>query len=187
MNIKHPLVPAAFFFALIIPFALADNYSYESTADQIAPTVPAELRLEDGYRLVRKLLADGVQIYTCKTKADNSGSEWVFKAPEATLSDEAGTKVGTHGAGPFWAALDGSRVTGEVKVKLNSSDPNAIPWLLLATKSVGTEGLVAKTAYIQRLDTVGGKAPSDGCVKDTLEREVRVPYTANYYFYEAAK
>ncbi len=187
MNIKHPLVPAAFFFALIVPFALADRYGYESTADQIAPTVPAELRVQDGYRLARKLLADGVQIYTCKTKTDNSGYEWVFKAPEATLSDEAGTKVGTHGAGPFWAALDGSRVVGELKAKVNSSDPNAIPWLLLATKSSGGDGLFAKTAYIQRLDTLGGKAPGDGCAKDALEREVRVPYTANYYFYEAAK
>ncbi len=167
------------------PIALGENY--ESSLDQIAPSVPNELRLQDGYRLVRKLLADGVQIYTCKTKADNSGFEWVFKAPEATLTTEQGIKVGTHGAGPFWAALDGSRVTGEVKAKVNSSDPNAIPWLLLATRSAGGDGLFAKTAYIQRLDTVGGKAPASGCAQDTLEREVRVPYTANYYFYEAAK
>jgi hypothetical protein len=169
------------------PLALADSYDDKSSLDQVVPTVPAELRLQDGYRLVRKVLADGVQIYTCKAKADNSGYEWVFKAPEATLSTEQGVKVGTHGAGPFWAALDGSRVVGEVKARANSSDPNAIPWLLLATKSTGVDGLFTKTAYIQRLDTVGGKAPSDGCGKDSLEREIRVPYTSNYYFYEVVK
>jgi Protein of unknown function (DUF3455) len=173
--------------AMILARPIALGEDYESVVDQVAPSVPNELRLQDGYRLVRKVLADGVQIYTCKTKADNTGYEWVFKAPEATLTTEQGFKVGTHGAGPFWAALDGSRVNGEVKAKVSSSDPNAIPWLLLATKSSGGNGLFAKTAYIQRLDTVGGKAPASGCGQDALEREVRVPYTANYYFYEAAQ
>jgi hypothetical protein len=175
-------------FGVVASMALADDgYGYSDVVAQAAPTVPNELRVPEGSRLVRKVLADGVQIYTCKAKSDNSGYEWVFKAPEADLMDEKGAKIGTHGAGPFWAATDGSRIVGEVKARANSSDPNAIPWLLLATKSVGGDGVFAKTTYIHRLDTVGGKAPVDGCGKDTLDREVRVGYTANYYFYEAAK
>lgn len=187
MNPIRTFVPAIAVLALITPLALADDYGYETTSSQTVPNAPLELRVPDGYRLTRKLAADGVQIYTCKAKADNSGYEWVFKAPEATLSDEVGTKVGTHGAGPFWEASDGSRVNGEVKARANSSDPNAIPWLLLTTKSTGKDGLFARTAYIQRLDTVGGKAPASGCDQPSLEREERVGYTANYYFYEAGK
>ncbi len=175
---------------LVASMALADDgYGYGSSAvvAQAAPTVSSELRLPEGFKMTRKVLAEGVQIYTCKAKADNSGFEWVFKAPEADLLDEKGVKIGTHGAGPFWAALDGSRIVGEVKARVNSSDPNAIPWLLLATKSVGANGVFSRTVFIHRLETVGGKAPADGCGRDTLEREARVWYSAVYYFYEAAK
>jgi hypothetical protein len=166
--------------ALIVlaPFALA------KTASLTAPTVPNELRLPDGLKLEQTFNADGVQIYACQAKAD-SGFEWAFKAPEATLSAEDGTKTGTHYAGPTWEANDGSKLVGEVKARLNSSDPNAIPWLLLATKSTGKDGTLAKVAFIHRLETVGGKAPNSECNTGTVGTQARVPYTAKYYFYAA--
>lgn len=93
--------------------------------------------------------------------------------------------VGTHGAGPFWEASDGSRVEGTVQAKVASSDPTAIPWLLLATTSTGTEGMFATTTFIHRLETVAGIAPTDGCDEANTGAEARIPYTATYYFYEA--
>ena len=44
-------------------------------------------------------------------------------------------------------------------------------------------GLLADVRSIQRLDTVGGTAPAQGCDRDNASREARVPYTATYYFY----
>ena len=171
---------------LAVTHALADEYGYEYAAQLKAPTVPAELKLPEGYKLARVVGADGVQIYACQAKADKSGFEWAFKAPEAVLTDDKGNKVGTHGAGPFWEANDGSRVVGEVKARVNSSDASAIPWLLLATKSTGKAGAFAKTAFIHRLETVGGKAPATGCDANSVGKETREGYTAKYYLYEEA-
>ena len=159
---------------------MAQDYDY---VVQAAPSAPAELAVPAGNKLMMKVLADGVQIYTCSAKADNSGYEWVFKAPEALLTDEKGGKLGTHYGGPSWEASDGSKVTGTVKARANSTDPNAIPWLLLETKSAGKDGAFAKVAFIQRLETVSGKAPTTGCDQANLNKEARVGYTATYYMY----
>jgi len=37
--------------------------------------------------------------------------------------------------------------------------------------------------FIQRLHTVGGNAPSDGCSQASAGAEVRVTYSAEYWFY----
>jgi FtsP/CotA-like multicopper oxidase with cupredoxin domain len=150
------------------------------------PTTPAEIALPEGNHLALEVAADGVQIYTCQAKDDGTGYEWAFTAPEATLYDTSGTAMGTHGAGPFWEASDGSRVEGKVQAKVASSDPTAIPWLLLATTSTGSlDGKFAKTTFIHRLETVAGIAPTDGCEEANMGAEARIPYTATYYFYEA--
>ena len=42
-------------------------------------------------------------------------------------------------------------------------------------------GIFARTTYIQRVNTVGGRAPSTAGTSNG--QIVRVPYTAEYYFY----
>jgi hypothetical protein len=150
-----------------------------------APSTPAELAVPEGNKLSMKVLANGVQIYTCKAKDDGTGYEWSFTAPEATLYDTDMNVIGTHGAGPFWEASDGSRVEGKVEARVPSSDPAAIPWLQLSTTSTGTEGMFAKTTFIHRLETVAGIAPTDGCDEAATGQEARIPYTAVYYLYQA--
>jgi uncharacterized protein DUF3455 len=50
----------------------------------------------------------------------------------------------------------------------------------------GGDKLTAAT-FIQRLNTVGGAAPSTGCSDSTnLGARVYVPYTADYFFYREA-
>ena len=109
--------------------------------------------------------------------------EWVFKAPEAELFDKASRKIGKHYAGPTWESTDGSAVVGEVKARDAGPDPSAIPWLLLAAKSNSGRGVLSQVKSIQRLQTVGGKAPSAPCTRDTVGQVARVPYKAVYYFY----
>jgi hypothetical protein len=149
------------------------------------PTTPAEIAVPEGNTLFTEVLANGVQIYTCKAKDDGTGYEWSFSAPEAMLYDTAMKVIGTHGAGPFWEASDGSRVEGKVEARVPSSTPEAIPWLLLSTTSTGESGMFASTTFIQRLETVAGIAPADGCNEAAMGSLTSVPYTATYYFYQA--
>jgi Protein of unknown function (DUF3455) len=125
----------------------------------------------------------GVQIYACQLVAN--APQWVFDAPDASLYDASGAKVGVHGAGPSWRYYDGSTVKGEVVAKSPAADPASIPWLLLKAVKDDDSGTLAKAEFIRRSDTHGGIAPTAGCDTQHLNAIVRVPYTANYTFYSA--
>ena len=149
-----------------------------------APAVPVNLAVPKGQVLAVETYARGVQIYDCKPAQDDARRfEWVFRAPEADLFDDEGKRVGHHYAGPTWEWTDGSKVVGTVAAQAPAAGGDAIPWLLLGVKSASTRGALAGTASVQRLDTVGGKAPAGSCDPATGAREARVPYTATYYFY----
>ncbi len=148
------------------------------------PLVPENLKVPAGQTLSLVSPATGVQIYECNAiKADPARFEWVFKAPEADLFDLSGKKIGKHYGGPTWESNDGSKVVGEVKARDDGPAATAIPWLLLSAKSTSGNGVFSRIQGIQRLYTVGGKAPAGGCSKAQLGKEARVPYKATYYFY----
>jgi len=150
------------------------------------PLVPDNLRVPDTQMLSLVTPATGVQIYECSaSKTDPTRFEWAFKAPQADLLDGSGRKIGKHYAGPSWESNDGSKVIGEVKARDDGPAASAIPWLLLSAKSTSGNGVFGRTQGIQRLYTVGGKAPADGCNRAQRGRETRVPYKATYYFYVA--
>jgi hypothetical protein len=150
---------------------------------ETAAAVPEKLKVPDTQKLSLEVKATGVQIYACSaSKTDPARFEWVFKAPEADLFDSAGKKIGSHYAGPTWESTDGSKVVGELKAKDDGPDPAAIPWLLLSAKSTSGTGVFARTLSIQRLHTVGGKAPADGCDQEHAGKETRIAYKATYAF-----
>jgi hypothetical protein len=150
------------------------------------PDAPQGLRPPADQVLALEAQATGVQIYECSASQDQPARfEWVFKAPEAELSDKTGRKIGKHYAGPTWESTDGSAVVGEVKARDAGPDPSAIPWLLLSAKSNSGTGVFSQIKSIQRLQTVGGKAPSAPCGQDNAQQVVRVPYKAAYFFYVA--
>jgi len=148
------------------------------------PVVPEALKPPAGQKLSIEVVGIGVQIYECKqAKDDPKRFEWVFKAPEAELFDSDGKRIGRHYAGPTWEANDGSKVVGEIKGRDDGPNSNAIPWLLLSAKSNTGNGVFSRVQSIQRLHTVGGKAPAAGCVRAQAGNEKRVAYEAGYYFY----
>jgi hypothetical protein len=151
-----------------------------------APMVPEQLKVPATQTLSLETHAVGVQIYDCKpSKDDPARLEWVFRAPEADLFDTANRKIGKHYAGPTWESNDGSKVVGEVRARDDGPDASAIPWLLLNATSTSGSGVLAGTVSIQRVQTVGGKAPAGGCSQAEMGKEARVPYSAMYYFYVA--
>lgn len=148
--------------------------------------VPEALQVPTTQHLSLVGYAVGLQIYECQARKDGVHSfEWAFQAPEAVLYDDRGSRIGRHYAGPTWEAADGSAVVGEVIAKYSGPDLSAIPWLLLRSKSTSGKGVFSGIQSVQRLDTVGGKAPADGCDANRAGMEVRVPYKAKYYFYSA--
>ncbi len=140
-------------------------------------SVPDSLKPAAGESLALVVPAQGDQIYECRA------GKWAFVAPEAELFNRAGKKIGRHYAGPHWESLDGSRIVGAVKAHADAPRAGDIPWLLLSAKSVGAEGAFSKVTSIQRVTTMGGSAPIEPCSQDG--RRVRVPYTADYYFFKA--
>ena len=150
----------------------------------IPPDVPAQLRAPADQSVFLEAFATGVQVYECAAKPGQASTfEWAFRAPEAALADRSGRSIGKHYAGPTWESLDGSTVAGEVKSRDPGPTPSAIPWLLLTTKSTTGAGIFSQTTSIQRVQTVGGVAPSVPCGPANAKQIARVPYTATYYFY----
>ena len=151
------------------------------------PDVPAALRPPAGQVVYLEALATGVQIYQCTSKPDDPSTyEWAFRAPEAALDDRSGRLLGRHYAGPTWESLDGSTVVGETKARDPGPNQSAIPWLLLSAKATTGRGTFGQAKSIQRLQTVGGVAPSQPCSATNAQQIARVPYAATYYFYRAA-
>lgn len=176
---------------LSILLALASVGVADSISDNRAPEVPSTLQVPDGFKVSFRAYAVGVQIYTATTSStDPTKLVWTFTAPEAVLMDAEGKLVGIHyayaGPGrPGWESESGSLVVGSRTVPPVVVDPNAIPWLVLDGFYSEGPGIFEGTAYIQRVNTTGGLAPSTPPTR--IGEVVRIPYTAEYFFYRAQK
>jgi hypothetical protein len=173
------------------------------------PPVPAEIQVEAGNKAFLEGHGVGTQNYSCLPSG--TGFAWTLFTPQATLFKDNDQQVTTHFFSPnlspipqdeklrtFRATWQDSRDTSTVwaKVLQPSSDPafvaqGAIPWLLLQVVGAqdGPKGghELTATTFIQRLNTFGGVAPSDGCALATdVGREAFMPYTADYFFYKKA-
>lgn len=146
--------------------------------------IPDSIKVPNGEQLILKASGKGSQIYICKPKSESPEQyEWTLKAPDAVLLNEQGQDLGKHYAGPTWEAKDGSKVVGKLKSKANAPQEDAIPWLLLEAQSHEGNGIFRQVNWIQRINTVGGKAPVKGCDKSSQNQEIPVNYTADYLFY----
>jgi hypothetical protein len=153
-------------------------------AKEATPDVPGDLQVPEGNSLFLVGHAVGVQIYQCATTP--TGTAWTLLAPRANLYGDNGRVIATHYAGPTWEAADGSRVVGKREAGV-TVDPTAIPWLKLsaASTSAGSEGArLARTTFVQRVNTTGGLAPAGSqCDATSAGSQAEVDYTADYYFW----
>jgi hypothetical protein len=147
----------------------------------LAQEVPPQLQPPASEHLLVQVHAKGDQVYTCKNDAEKF--MWTLKAPDAQLFDKDNKPFGKHFAGPSWQANDGSKVTGKAVGNAPSPDANSIPWLLVTVVNRDGNGVLSSVTSIQRINTRGGKAPTSGCDATHADKELRVPYTADYRFY----
>jgi hypothetical protein len=194
-----------------IAFALAACTAMGQTApsqDLKVQDVPADIEVEEGNSPYLSLLGVGTQNYICLPSA--SGFSWRFFSPQATLfttlksfGSDGRQQITTHFLSPnpgedgnpprvTWQhSFDTSAVWGQA-VGFATVDKNAIQWLKV--KRVGslagpTGGdTLSQATVIQRLNTVGGLAPSTGCSQTTdVGKSALVPYSADYVFYKPTR
>ena len=167
--------------AFALPLVVAACSSVQTQTPQVS--VSDELIPHSDESVALIVAAKGVQIYECRAKTEQADAyEWAFVAPEADLFDSRRNKIGRHYAGPHWESADGSKIVGKLKESAPALQAEAIPWLLLVTKSVGAKGSFSEVTSVQRVNTVGGVAPKIGCSQSTMGATRRIPYTADYYF-----
>lgn len=176
--------------ALIAGIALLGSLAGSATAQETPASqekVPANLVPPASSVLLFELGARGEQIYACEADPDDATAfVWTFTAPQAELLNARGEVVGSHFAGPTWQGQDGSAVVGAVLERADAPETEAIPWLLLEATTHEGSGAFSTITHIQRLNTVGGIAPTEGCDEAHEGEEARMPYEATYAFYYPA-
>ena len=194
-TIYPKLILKAFLFAVVLSGCSKEkNIDVNAPAYKIAESekliIPAAIdlpaNLPNGNTRIATFFAEGVQKYKAQIKAGSNPVtyEWVFVAPEANLYDASNAKVGTHSAGPTWQLSVMDSIYGQ---QFNpskfapSTDPASIDWLQLMPKTGKVPTCVfTNVSYIQRIATVGGKAPS--VLPSGLSETAEVKYTAIYRF-----
>ncbi|MCQ4209912.1 CHRD domain-containing protein [Streptomyces longispororuber] len=122
----------------------------------------------------------GRQIYECKKDPATGAFAFAQRDVRAVLGGRIAHSFTAPDSGtPQWVAPDRSAVTGAVIGKMPNGDGNIPELDLKATQSGKRHGLLAGTAEILRLNTVGGVAPSGSCAAGDL---AAVPYRADYVF-----
>jgi hypothetical protein len=119
--------------------------------------------------------------------------------PQATLFGDLGDQLTTHFFSPnpaegglvVRATWQDSSDTSSIWARATGSvvvDPTAVAWLRL--QAVGTRvgpnggNTLATTTFVQRVNTVGGVAPSTGCDQlNDVGKKAFMPYTADYVFF----
>ena len=172
-------------------------------AEQIVPpAVPGGLEVDGPYKPFLKAHAVGTQNYICAPATTPSGLDWLFIGPQATLFDDDVEQNLTHfhsknpdKENAIQATWQHSRDSSAVWATRHSGSldplfvaPNAIEWLLLDVSGAEYGPLggdrLARTAFIQRVNTIGGvKPPAAECTAASLNTRRFVSYEADYYFY----
>lgn len=169
----------------------------------IPPVVPSTIAAPAGSRPFMVGRAVGTQNFICAPAATESGFDWLFIGPQATLFNADLQQIATHYQSKNPAQGDAIQATWQTSrdtsgvwaTKMSgSSDPeyvaaDAVEWLLLRVTGVqvGPAGgdKLASARFIQRVNTVGGvKPPSSACTASTVNSRRLVYYEADYFFYE---
>ena len=120
-----------------------------------------------------------------------------FLSPNTNPNEDAPKQL-PFGNATWQSSLDTSKVWAQAQQAIpagsDPSCPNAGSIACLLLQSIGslqgpTGGKsLTKTTYIQRINTKGGSAPTDGCfTTGDVGRQSLVPYTADYVFFRKDK
>jgi hypothetical protein len=123
----------------------------------------------------------GEQIYACTKQADGSFAFTQHNVSARLRGGIAHSFVKDAAGPPQWVARDRSSVTGKVLARTPNGAGNIPELDLDATQTGASNGLLAGVVEIERLNTVGGVAPTGPCDPKS-QPTVKVPYEADYLF-----
>lgn len=151
-----------------------------------AASVPDAVKVPEGHKVMLETVGVGEITYECRDKPNAAGqTEWTFVGPKAVLNDRSGKAVGSYFGPPAtWQAKDGSKVTG-AQLAVAPAGTGDIPFQLVKANPAEGQGAMNGVAYIQRLATKGGVAPSSPCTTATKGKQEVVKYQADYIFWAA--
>jgi len=120
-----------------------------------------------------------------------------FLSPNTNPNDDV-PKPLPFGNATWQSSFDSSKVWAQASSSIpagsDSTCPNAGSIACLLLETVGAEqgptggNFLSKTSFIQRLNTNGGSAPTDGCATaGDVGNQRLVPYTADYVFFRKTK
>jgi hypothetical protein len=187
--------------ALAVAFTLSQPppaYADDAKRPPLPPNIPEILKVPAGNKAFREGDAIGTQDYICLPAG------WTFFGPQATLFNEHDEQIITHflspnpfeqAPNPFenglpratWQDSEDTSKVWATRLPPSPSTRVRFPgsccrWLAQDGPTGGDE--LSETTFIQRLNTVGGLAPTTAC---TVGAMALVPYTADYFFYKAVK
>jgi hypothetical protein len=177
-------------------------------ADPVTPpAVPDNVKVPEGAKAFLVGHATGTQNYVCQPSG--AGFKFVLFTPQATLFGDNEKQIITHYFSPNLSPIppeiegtiratwqdshDTSTVWASATPATTSTDerfvqPGAVAWVRLTV--VGRQGgpigsnKLGPTTFVQRVNTSGGVAPSDGCSSlADVGNQAFQPYTADYFFY----
>lgn len=128
---------------------------------------------------VLQLSARGVQIFRCEKR--DGAMVWIFRQPEAQLTDATGRTIARHGANFSFEHVDGSRLVATVAAYDDPPSTADLRWLLMTTRSYGT-GAFGGVTHVQRVNTRGGMPPAR-CETAQSGQLLRVDFSADFVFY----
>ncbi len=188
--------------------ALTGVVSQPAYAQHVTPPpVPGNIQVPAGAKAFLVGHAVGTQNYVCQPSG--AGFKFLLFTPQATLFGDNEKQIITHYFSPNLSPIppeiegtiratrqdshDTSTVWASATPATTSTDPafvqpGAVAWVRLTV--VGRQGgpigsnKLGPTTFVQRVNTSGGVAPSDGCSSlADVGNQVFQPYTADYFFY----
>jgi hypothetical protein len=195
---RSPIVGCLTALGLAFTFAMPQAAHAQNVTP---PSVPVGLEVPPPNVAFLVGHAVGTQNYVCQPSSRLGRVAWTLFTPQATLFSDQEDQLTTHFFSPtpedliVRATWQDSRDTSTVWASAIAAvaDPNesgAIAWVKLQTAgtAVGPTGgtTLSRTTFVQRVNTVGGSAPPTGCkVPTDIGHKAFVPYTADYFFYQA--
>jgi hypothetical protein len=150
-------------------------------ADDINP-LAVEFSLPSGHHAVFGAPATGVQIYRCE--AVNGSYAWQLRGIDARLLDSDGRLFARQTGVAEWVADDGSSINGQLAKSIDPAQGSGLPDQLYAIDRT-TAGVFLSVTDIVRDHVSGGLPPAQACDAAAAATTVRVPFKADYVFFEA--